>query len=211
MCNLCNSCIGTLLDRSGPHFKPKTRINMRKLTFFAGLLCILTSATRDNEPAPAHYIGEKFGGGIVFHVFDDGKHGLIAATDNQSEGAAWSNGVNKEAGTSESFMEQGAKNTELIITAQASDNPAGKYAAKICADYVVKADGQVYDDWYLPSKHELNLLYQVNEKVGGFDERYFWTSNERNIEEAWIQSFYDGRFLNVRKSDGNWVRAIRAF
>jgi hypothetical protein len=33
-----------------------------------------------------HYIGESYGGGIVFYVYDGGQHGLIAATDDQSTG-----------------------------------------------------------------------------------------------------------------------------
>jgi hypothetical protein len=35
------------------------------------------------EVAKTHYIGEKYGGGIVFHVTDNGLHGLIAETQDQ--------------------------------------------------------------------------------------------------------------------------------
>ena len=33
-----------------------------------------------------HYISESYGGGIVFYVYDNGQHGLIAATADQSTG-----------------------------------------------------------------------------------------------------------------------------
>ena len=33
-----------------------------------------------------HYIGESYGGGIVFYVYDNGQHGLIVATADQSSG-----------------------------------------------------------------------------------------------------------------------------
>lgn len=36
--------------------------------------------------APAHFVGEQFGGGIVFYVYDGGRRGLIAARADQSEG-----------------------------------------------------------------------------------------------------------------------------
>jgi len=39
--------------------------------------------------ASAHYIGESYGGGIVFYVNDSGRHGLIAATSDQSTGMRW--------------------------------------------------------------------------------------------------------------------------
>ncbi len=32
-----------------------------------------------------HYIGESYGGGIVFYVYDNGQHGLIASTADQSK------------------------------------------------------------------------------------------------------------------------------
>lgn len=175
------------------------------------LTAVFFGFTEQPPAAPAHYVGEKFGGGIVFYVSDEGKHGLIAATTNQSEGVEWYNGKFKATGTPEGEMNQGIKNTDAIISVQKADNPNGKFAAKLCADYSVTVDGQTYDDWYLPSKYELNLLFQKHEKVGGFDERYFWSSNEVDSLEAWLQSFYDGRQLNVSKSDQNYVRAIRAF
>ena len=40
-----------------------------------------------------HFIGESYGGGIVFYVYDNGQHGLIAATADQSTGIQWYNGI----------------------------------------------------------------------------------------------------------------------
>src|SRR5436190_11561404 len=42
-----------------------------------------------------HYIGEKYGGGIVYYVDNTGKHGFIAAIANQSAGITWNkDGIN---------------------------------------------------------------------------------------------------------------------
>ena len=41
-----------------------------------------------------HYIGEAFGGGVIFHLWKDAggdEHGLIVATTDTSSSAAWSN------------------------------------------------------------------------------------------------------------------------
>ncbi|MFH1096393.1 MAG: DUF1566 domain-containing protein [Candidatus Desantisbacteria bacterium] len=42
-----------------------------------------------SKPAVSHYIGEHYGGGIVFSVSDTGQHGLVAAIKDQSTGANW--------------------------------------------------------------------------------------------------------------------------
>jgi hypothetical protein len=41
---------------------------------------ILQAIQKLNGNNPMHYIGESYGGGIVFYVYDNGQHGLIAAT-----------------------------------------------------------------------------------------------------------------------------------
>jgi hypothetical protein len=41
------------------------------------------------EVAKTHYIGEKYGGGIVFHITDNGLHGLIAETQDQCRECDW--------------------------------------------------------------------------------------------------------------------------
>ncbi|MBS1621961.1 MAG: DUF1566 domain-containing protein [Bacteroidetes bacterium] len=159
-----------------------------------------------------HAVGERFGGGIVFFVSEGGKHGLIAAEPKLRELVTWSNGKTKLTGTSEEEKKySGIENTFIIVNLLSVDNPNGNFAAKACIDYIVKNDDKTYDDWYLPSKKELNILFQNKEKVGDFDDRYYWTSNEVNTDEAWLQSFYDGRQLNVTKTDENYFIPIRAF
>lgn len=39
-----------------------------------------------------HFICENYGGGIVFYVYDNGQHGLIASTADQSTGIRWYGG-----------------------------------------------------------------------------------------------------------------------
>jgi hypothetical protein len=41
------------------------------------------------EVAKTHYIGESYGGGIVFHIKDNGLHGLIAETQDQCRECDW--------------------------------------------------------------------------------------------------------------------------
>jgi hypothetical protein len=47
------------------------------------------------RPYAVHKIGDAYGGGIVYYVYDGGQHGLIAATEDQNEGnpIRWSVGT----------------------------------------------------------------------------------------------------------------------
>jgi hypothetical protein len=69
-----------------------------------------------------------------------------------------------------------------------------------------------YNDWYLPSKSTLNLMY-VNLKMqgfGGFASAY-WSSSESFFDSAWVQYFDTGEQGSVFKYITRHVRAVRAF
>lgn len=96
----------------------------------------------------------------------------------------------------------------------------GTVAAKICADYSLVQGGVTYNDWFLPSKDELNLLWDnlknQNPSVGGFHNDYYWSSSENGESFVWSQVFWDGdgdgfqSYDNRRYGDFS-VRPVRAF
>jgi hypothetical protein len=70
-----------------------------------------------------------------------------------------------------------------------------------------------YDDWYLPSKSTLNLMY-VNLKtqdLGGFVSDVYWSSTEYRNSYAWFQHFGNGFQNDYDKGSTFRVRAVRAF
>ena len=158
-----------------------------------------------------HTIGETYGGGVVFYVYDDGRHGLIAATSDQSTGMQWYNGAVKNTGSTGDGLGAGAMNTAMIVAMQLGDDQNGNFAAKVCADYSVTVNGIAYGDWYLPSKYELNLLFLQRVAVGGFAASDYWSATELNSYNAWTQYFYDGFQSDYGKDGTGYVRAIRAF
>jgi hypothetical protein len=158
-----------------------------------------------------HAIGDSFGGGIVFFVYDGGQHGLIAATADQSAGIRWYGGSYTNTRARADGIGAGLKNTAIIIANQGpvDDNA---FAATVCNEYSVTVDGVTYGDWYLPSKHELNLLYIERATVGGFINNSYWSSTESGSYHAWIQVFYVGYQYDTNKEYANLsVRAVRAF
>lgn len=159
-----------------------------------------------------HFIGESYGGGIVFYVYDNGQHGLIAATADQNGGGVirWHGGSNTNTRARADGVGAGLKNTTIIIANQGpvDGNP---FASSLCNEYSVTDAGVTYGDWYLPSKHELHLLYLQKTLVGGFASSYYWSSSEFDISLVWAQNFAADNQGFGTKDGGNRIRAIRAF
>jgi len=156
-------------------------------------------------------IGQSYQGGIIFWLDATGQHGLIAATADQSTGIHWYNGTSRYTGATGDGLYAGSMNTAIIVATQMADNQTGNFAAKVCADYSVTVDGVTYGDWYLPSKYELNLLYNQRVAVGGFASDYYWSSTDGDNDSAWQQDFVSGYQDGIVKAYPNYVRAIRAF
>ena len=159
-----------------------------------------------------HFIGERFGGGIVFYVDEKGQHGLIAASTDQNPGIPWYNGLTRLVGPLSDGLGAGAINTELIIKKLLPDDKNGYFAAKSCTDYTVTVGKTTYADWYLPSKFELDLLYHQKAKVGGFTNSNYWSCNEYQSNSVWTQNFGNGlQHISNSEAYANAVRAVRSF
>jgi hypothetical protein len=148
-------------------------------------------------------------GGIVFYdkgSYSSGWRYMEAAPGNQSVSMVWWNGVSTLIGTTEAAIGTGAANTTEIVASQGN----GNYAAQICDSLSVG----VYDDWFLPSKDELNLIYVnlIPRGLGGFIGAEYWSSTEGiNNLGAWYQRLNDGTQEIGYKDRNIYVRAVRYF
>ena len=165
----------------------------------------------------AHYLGESFGGGIVFYVYDNGKHGLIIAAEDQSTGINASTFTSSNCCTTTNAFRDGVhagmSNTERIIISQGS----GSYAASLAANY----KGGGYGDWYLPSIAEMKLIilnsqYIMSTFINSVDKfKIYWSSNENpsNNKQYWSNYLIldSGNYIAKYSNPSIRVRAIRAF
>jgi uncharacterized protein (TIGR02145 family) len=158
-------------------------------------------------------IGDSYQGGKVAYISQSGDpgyivgetSGLIAAPSDQTNSIEWYNSSFTTTGATATELGTGNTNTTAIIINQGN---TGSYAAKICRDYT----GGGYNDWYLPSRDELNILYTNRAAIGGFSNLVYWSSSEINNNYALIQNWYNGGSNSGNlKSNQASVRAIRSF
>lgn len=87
-----------------------------------------------------------------------------------------------------------------------------EYAAKLCSDLVYNG----FDDWFLPSQDELELMC-VNlhmAGLGGFSKLdTYWSSSEYHFSAntAWSQNFLIGSWNDRSRSYDLRVLPVRAF
>jgi uncharacterized protein (TIGR02145 family) len=159
--------------------------------------------------AQSFTIGQKYEGGVVFYVESNGKGGLVAAPADQSEGIPWGCEDMFIPKAKDAAVGTGAQNTKAIIAVCKT----GSNAARICEDLILNG----YDDWFLPSRDELHLLFLQREVVGGFQtstqkQYQYWSSSQGDIENsAYQQTFFWDYSITGSKNDKCRVRAIRSF
>jgi uncharacterized repeat protein (TIGR02543 family) len=159
-------------------------------------------------------------GGLIFYDKGDDSDGwryLEAAPSDQSE-AAWAIDAFESTavpGGTLLTIGSGSANTEKIVVQNGEGSTYAAGLARACTE-------SGYDDWFLPSKNELDKMWVNLRKgtdennviytpVGGFADKHYWSSSESSAYRAWIQYFYYGYQINGDKYDDFPVRAVRAF
>jgi hypothetical protein len=164
----------------------------------------------------SHYIGEEFGGGVIFHLWKDklgAEHGLVVATTDQSTDEIWSNITIVEIGNTAKSSWDGLSNSNAIVNQPGHTSSA----AKLCLDLII--GGQ--SDWYLPSIQELNMLWnnyftvtKSLSQISGATQLSsggYWSSSENSNGDAWFFTFSDATTYGNAKNTSLAVRAVRTF
>ena len=171
-----------------------------------------------------HYVGELYGGGVVFHVDHSGKHGLICSMVDLSYDN-WSNIIN-EIGINAQSPWDGQSNTNAILVQ--SGHTGG--AAKLCDNYTNSNYGTgIFSDWFLPSINQLSTLnyaiYEVNKALDTdgnsstktIQKLSYWSSSEwknpgtSNYGNAYYYDFESSKVGWYTKNNPLYVLPIRAF
>ncbi|MGI9549686.1 MAG: hypothetical protein ACR2MT_00690 [Aurantibacter sp.] len=157
-------------------------------------------------------------GGIVIWIDPmDDTHGLVCAISDQGKAPWGCDGVEID-GTS-TAIGTGEANTTAILAGCAEPD----IAARLSADFETTVDGVLYDDWFLPSRDVLDLMYANRAAIdaaalanGGaaFSDKSYWSSSQDVLSSthiAWSVNFNDGQVIGAFKPLELNVRSVRAF
>lgn len=195
-------------------------------------------------------IGQFYGGGYVFYLDNKGG-GLVASSKHLTEGSQsgvtgpsfgyeWGCNGLSVSGADNTSIGTGLENTNAIIDQGCLTVNGGITAAKATQKHKVTHEGEVYEDWYLPSKDELQEIYNKLRflNLDGFeiydDYEYYWSSSSSSPDcdsdedkdkdlKSWGVYFNSSDYLLgdlkinsgdsrcERKTCSQLVRAVRLF
>ena len=182
----------------------KLEKNTKVLPFLFIVLNIFFISCKKDETTTALKPGDNYKRGIIFYLDTTKTQGLIAAPIDQSITDPCWNGIFVITGAASNT--DGSTNNLAEISAQEN---SGTYAARICRIY----NGDSYKNWFLPSKDQLNILFNQKSRIKSFTAAIYWTSTEESEGSEWVQDFETGEQHLDNTSDGANVhsRPIRAF
>ncbi len=161
--------------------------------------------------------GKMYAGGFIFYLTPAAETGLVAAPpfwdgiNDPDPVGPWGCPFVDLAGAQGAAIGTGAQNT---IDIEAGCGTSG-IAADLCANLVLHG----FNDWFLPSKDELNEMYLKvgqgaagpNQNIGGFANGSYWTSTEENSMSSWFHEFnINGQYTDDKEITYR-VRPVRAF
>ncbi|MBN2397601.1 MAG: DUF1566 domain-containing protein [Deltaproteobacteria bacterium] len=187
------------------------------------LSCASAPATsRESQPTfikseGPYYIGDRgpAGGWIIYDKGNnsEGWRYMEAAPVDQTPDswrhaglAEWGCHGKAIPGARNTAIGKGMLNTKAIL--DGCDEP--DTAARMCADY--RGGGK--DDWFLPTKDELELIFThlFKQRIGGLRLGEYWSSTETtNGRHAWHHNFTNEKQLYCNKYPNYRVRCVRVF
>lgn len=157
-------------------------------------------------------IGDSFDGGVIAYFYQPGDLGYqpnvrcgIMVTPSNLTSATWYNGTYSLVGAQQTGLGTAGRENSVRIC---NSLGMGSYAAYLCSNSTIGG----HNDWYLPSKDELNKFYINKTAIGGFSSGKYWSSSEGNTEYvSWCQDFSTGTQTSDLKDNIYSVRAARQF
>jgi len=202
------------------------------LSIFLSYLMVMSACSDDNSLTdPITGGGSIIGttgpaGGIIFYDKgnnDDGWQYLEAAPASSEINAQWGAYEIDVSGTQTDVTQTGVgtgKDNTKIINKKLQELGETGRASQLCASLNIG----VFNDWFLPSKDELNLMYRNLHKKGfgnfgngpnseSWMNTVYWSSSQGNNHDltAWRQDFGNGIQYDLSKDHIRRVRAVRAY
>ena len=173
---------------------------------------VMTYAIGDTGPA----------GGLIFYIDTADEHPWtyleVAPQSTEWTSKEWGDyGTEIGGDAALTGIGDGQAATDAIVQHLANNTSETDRAAQLCDGLIHNS----FEDWFLPSKDELNAIWDNivddgsgdNSGVGGFANVRYWSSSEDSIFilYAWGLYFDNGIQSSYLKYSPERVRAVRAF
>jgi hypothetical protein len=131
-----------------------------------------------------HFVGEFYGGGIVFHVDKSGRHGMICSISDVR--------IQKQP--------QFKNSRETSSLEKIGSNINGADAIRCCDGYTNSNSGTgVFSDWFLPTIDDLETLHRVKDMINTVIE-----SRDKNITEPLTKIYWSSSKINDERYSGDY-------
>jgi hypothetical protein len=190
----------------------------------AALLAGLVFATNLNQKpefVPVYKVGDVGpAGGLIFYIdeksdFEGFDYLESSPASCEGEAVAWAidsqrlgEAIKAVSSWKENSLGLGQKSTDAMLASDETFSDVGT-----ASGYANELDCGGHSDWFVPSRTELDLMYEELAKAGqgNFTDGYYWSSSAYEYGRAWNRPFSVGIAFDGNK-DGNFaVRPIRAF
>lgn len=161
----------------------------------------------NNWQSVAHYPGERYAGGIVLDVNQDGTSGLITTIAGQNTTAHWKDAYHNIA--LKELMPVPSK-VALQWNPQILRGNHTTYAVRMASHYCVTANGQMLRGWKIPSLQELLLMLQDNVLGSSFKTGSAWAFQETD-KVSWLHLLPQEYEEKDHLPNQYYVRLVRPF
>ena len=96
-------------------------------------------------------------------------------------------------------IKRGFQNTQALVASMGDEAylslrgcvKTDQYAARLCSILKHKNNGEIYKDWFLPSKNELKMMKFLYDSGIGYFGKTYWSSSENSSEStvSWYVDF----------------------
>jgi len=125
---------------------------------------------------------------------------VVVAAETAAAAVAPQSGIRLEVGKQmpDSTVYAGVSPDTRMPTYTTPADGRGLYTWKTGAEYCSALEAGGHQDWRVPTKSELHVLFQNRDTIGGFDESgsypggWYWSSSQAYDYLAWAQRFSDG-------------------
>jgi hypothetical protein len=177
-------------------------------------------------------IGKKYAGGIVFHLDNTGKHGLVCSEVDFGEAAWGGYGIlDSDKKTyipfeTSSKLGEGMENTELIVKHANFEIVHGLFSSKkesilTAAELCLKSNHNGHNDWFLPNSSEMRAIIKnlIEKPVNDnfiIRPAYYWSSCGL-IHTGQAFAFDMSKPFGYKHAESRgkgciyWVRGVRKF